>query len=282
MHLNHLNFDDDESGKLSFVYLNYDQGLKFNYAKYDETLVSRKTRMNLNPPFEVGSCAGSINGLICRKTRMNLNPPFEIGSCAGSINGLICLDSSYTGISDNGILPKSNYGPSFICNPITREYIILPTCKGIYLWNGFGYSSSTNEYKVIRICSNPRDPHFGIAPVYILGSDSVWRNVGKMHMDKKYERRHGAFANGAFHWLNHHEKTIYAFHLADEYFSDFPSPPCVARPGFSYFPDRIGVLDDCLSAYSSSRNCEIWLLKKNKDNNDYSVGVQIHLRANLV
>ncbi|XP_026381162.1 putative F-box protein At3g16210 [Papaver somniferum] len=247
-YLDHLNSaaDDDDSGKLGFIFFSYDQGLKIYYIEHDEN--SRET-------------------LFSGITRMNLNPPFNDWSCVGSQNGLICFDSRYMGVSN-----KHHSGPAYVCNPVTREYVVLPDTEGVYLWTGFGYSSETNEYKVVRSCFDSIDPN--------VGSGGGWRNAGKIkNMNRKHDRQHGVFANGALHWVNEHEQTILAFRLAEEKFSELPLPPA----GVPYFSIELGVLGDFLSVtyYREDSGNEIWLLKKNKDTCDFSWSKAFSFDSNM-
>ncbi|XP_026410212.1 F-box protein At3g07870-like [Papaver somniferum] len=257
LHFNLLDSADD-SGKLSFIILScenmdtFDPGMEdLYYTEYDEncheTPFSRKMRMHLNPEFKKYSFVGSCNGLIC------FGPWFD------------CL-TSYN-------VSKFHYGPVYICNPVSKEHIILPNFEGVYKWSGFGYSHSTNEYKVVRICLDSDEPNFGIPQVYTVGSGNGWRNLREMDMELKNIQIvifcAGMFANEALHWVNKDKKRFLAFHLADEKFSELPLPPC----GVQNLCPTLGVLGDFLSAYKFNDtyggvgDCEIWLLKKNKDNN---------------
>ncbi|XP_026378009.1 F-box protein At3g07870-like [Papaver somniferum] len=239
LHFNHHDSADD-SGKPSFIFLtgensdSDDEGVKeLYYTEYDENC--HETPFN-------------------RKTRINLNPQVQNYYFIGSSNGLICFNS-YGGVTSDNV-NEHHYGPAYICNPITREYIILPNLQGQYMWNGFGYSRSTNEYKVVRICFDFDKPNFGIPQVYTLGSGNVWRNLGESDMKLKNMKR-----------LVLCVENILAFNLNDEKFSELPPPPC----GVPDFAISLGVLGDFLSAtyYSDYHNvggCEIWLLKKNEDN----------------
>ncbi|XP_026420366.1 F-box protein At3g07870-like [Papaver somniferum] len=236
-HLNHLNSaSDDDSGKLNFVFLH---GVinDFSYDEYDEnsdeTPFGRKERMNVNLPFYEHAPGYSF---------------------AGSCNGLICLHS----------FRKHIYGPTYIFNPITREYIIFPTSKENYWWTGFGYTLSTNEYKVVRVYADSN------VQVYTLGSSTGWRNLGTIDMNvETFRKDAGAFANGALHWADN-KGTILVFHLSDEKFRKLPPPPWFTPSGYLYFPISLGVFGDFSSAtyyrYSFSGKSEIWLLKKNRDN----------------
>lgn len=74
---------------------------KFYYAQYDE------------------NCHESHETQFSRKSMVDLNPSLDVGpdcySFVGSCSGLICLEKSF------------ERGPSYICNPITREYITPST-----------------------------------------------------------------------------------------------------------------------------------------------------------
>lgn len=112
-----------------------------------------------------------------------------------------------------------------ICNPITREYIILPKSEGKYRLTGFGYILSTNDYKVVWINAFWGSSNVGIVQIYTHGSGTGWRNVGTADTNVDYVRPgSGKFANGALHWVDV-VGTILAFHLTDEQFSKIPSPP---------------------------------------------------------
>lgn len=117
----------------------------------------------------------------------------------GSINGLTCLsrDQRFT------VQTEFLY---CICNPITNEYVMLPPierdCGDIDhfpCWtSGFGYVSSTNEYKVVRIMLKTE---FYIVHIYTLGSGSGWRNLGSFNLgSNRYLKKTGFFANGALYW----------------------------------------------------------------------------------
>ncbi|XP_026420360.1 F-box protein At3g07870-like [Papaver somniferum] len=222
-HLNHLTSAGD-SGKLSFVFLSrYPTNInpitgqylmleEFTYAEYDEN--------SHEAPFN-------------RKVRIYINLPFYRHSFAGSCNGLICLDSWH----------KDIYGATYIFNPVTREYVILPTSEGSNYWSGFGYIPSTNEYKVVRIYNSLGDSNVRLRSiqVYTLGSSTGWRNVGTMDRTMQFYRKDaGAFVNGALYWADE-EGTILAFHLADEKFSKLPSPPWFTRSEIPPFPISLGV-----------------------------------------
>ncbi|XP_026398561.1 F-box protein At3g07870-like [Papaver somniferum] len=132
--------------------------------------------------------------------------------------------------------------------------------------HGFGYSTSTKEYKVVSVCKSGRDPNFGILYVYTLGSGTGWRYVMKMDYDVLFHKQIGAFANGAVHWLGK-EGTIVAFDLDDEEFRKLPPPPCLPRDGTRPSFGTLLVIGDVLCTYYKfKRGIEIWFLKENINN----------------
>ncbi|XP_026432360.1 F-box protein At3g07870-like [Papaver somniferum] len=117
--------------------------------------------------------------------------PYMVGSC----NGLVCFNVYHHDICD----------PVYICNPLTGECTHLPKierrdaspiAKNI-VFAGFGYSQSTNEYKVIRIYYDEKSQ--------VTGSS---KSVGKVQV----------------YTLGGRSRTIVAFDLKDEKFRKIPSP----------------------------------------------------------
>ncbi|OVA13637.1 F-box domain [Macleaya cordata] len=188
----------------------------------------------------------------------------------GSCNGLIYFT-----------LKQPYNDPFYICNPITREYVILPRFnnsnlivggypKGCMVW-GFGYLPSTNEYKVVRIhlYTNPYQPsgwykHDEIdAQVYTLGSGSGWRKIKYSSPLPicKLLAPWGVLANGALYWLGSGGKS-FTFDLADEELRYFLSPPYEDEDNYSYFQMWGGRLSYVHKKVNEG--IDIWSFKKNK------------------
>ncbi|XP_026436284.1 F-box protein At3g07870-like [Papaver somniferum] len=262
IHLDHLKSAANDSGKLSFLFTFYDQGIKeIFYAEYDEKChekpLTRKTSINFDPP-----------------VRYNY---YSVCSC----DGLLC----FTGLFNGGKRARLHYGPTCICNPITREYVILPDYEGKYRWYGFGYVVSTNEYKVVRISESGGDSNVGIIQVNTLGSGIGWRNAGMLDINMKYVRKgDGAFAGEALHWVDTKRTIILAFSLVDEKFSELPSPPpSLARASVPYLDVKLGVSGDFLSAtYYNASDSDLWFFKKNKDNSDLSWSKEFGFRSHIL
>ncbi|XP_026384474.1 F-box protein At3g07870-like [Papaver somniferum] len=249
---NHL----DSARKLSFIFDTpdcYEEDLfwfneVYTYTEYNENL----------------------NCFITRSLRMSSSLPNKFCYILGSCNGLICFNASLdrkTKANNQSLLLLSVYEPAYICNPVTREYLVLPKPVGNKVLTGFGYTPSTNEYKVVRTFNSRTEPNFGSVQVYTLGSGVGWRNVkAKMEYDVNgtYSRdQFGVFANGSVHWVSC-RGIIVAFHLADEEFLVLRPPPCL--PHGNRFPllFKLLVLGDCICVYFCRyQGSELWVLKKN-------------------
>ncbi|XP_026434321.1 uncharacterized protein LOC113331608 [Papaver somniferum] len=197
---------------------------------------------------------------------MNLPPPWNTVKFVGSCIGLVCLAR-----------PPYLTVRTFICNPITREYVRLPEINkysdDAYWTCGYGYAASTNEYKVVAIMSTEFEEVF----VYTLGSGKGWRNLGKFKIgESTYDWELGVFANGALYWKDIELGMITAFDLAEEKFFKKISPPPLPRDTH-WHCHELRVLDGVLffAMYLVVRDAEffdIWLLKKKNDNQDKKQG----------
>ncbi|CAH1444713.1 unnamed protein product [Lactuca virosa] len=198
---------------------------------------------------------------------LNLAPIFQESQIhpVGSVDGLLCLWQLGKG--------KDN---TYICNPITREYMILPRQQyyierdstSVYC---FGVSSLTREYKVIRIFQKLIPPDFistfqvilsqSEAEVYTLGTGQ-WRSLG--HVPYWISTCSGPYLNGHAHWTlvgNDFPEKICAFDFDKETFELFPSPPYEAIE--ESFGGTLGVLKGCLcrcDTYDS--NMTVWVMKE--------------------
>lgn len=189
----------------------------------------------------------------------------------GSIDGLVCL-MEYGNESDN----------TYICNPVTREYMMLPRHSFLVddndsVVSGFGVGLVTGYYKVIRTFlmhfrANPNPkisrPDLIEAEVYTLGTGK-WRRLG--HVPYRLDGRQapsisGPYLNGHAHWIVRDEncpEKICAFNFDNETFKLFPSPPFDATKERWINLRSMGVLNGCLSQCDSSNNdVTIWVMKE--------------------
>ncbi|XP_026398391.1 F-box/kelch-repeat protein At3g06240-like [Papaver somniferum] len=238
MYLSHLNHSTAESGKLGFLVLNENKGFYyFEYNNDDDDI--RRINIILTPPFK------SSHYIV-----------------VGYFNGLDCL----YGYQDYAY---------YICNRVTREYVMLPSIKRdfgdqhFYHSSGFGYLPLTNEYKVVELYILSESKFIEVV-VYTLGSGNGRRNVGRLEfMCLCYADP--VYVNGAVHWLDYVKGGVLVFVLTEEKFRQHLSPPPMPYGGMPYsFNKTIGELGRVLY-YGINLvrvHFDIWLLKEKNDNLD--------------
>ncbi|XP_026423457.1 putative F-box protein At3g10430 [Papaver somniferum] len=207
-------------------------------------------------------------------TRFDLTPPFTSYhyKVLGSFNGLVCL---------------YGYQNYCICNPMTRESVMLPKFKNddqyIHYSSGFGYLPLTNEYKVVEFYKLGREPNFVEAAVYTLGSGEGWRNVGRFDGTGEVCVEDNVSVNGALHWVDYVGGWIYIFDLTEEKFREHVSPPPLP-PDFMWYNFSIGVygvdLYYAIRYFCRNTECswtDIWLQNKKNDDEPLGWSKEFHL-----
>lgn len=114
-------------------------------------------------------------------------------SFVGTCRGLLCFASPSEVV--------------MVCNPVTREHVILPEptpCPKPYrVMLAFGFNPIVKNYKVVRLVCPPPDRHPEIAAqVYTLGDAGSWRAVQGFNFNCA-PRGRPVYASGAVHWLVH-------------------------------------------------------------------------------
>ncbi|XP_035835069.1 F-box/kelch-repeat protein At3g23880-like isoform X2 [Helianthus annuus] len=178
--------------------------------------------------------------------------------------------------SCNGLLCVSPIGVKFVViNPSTREHKKLPTppfqphvhklamTREVACW-GFGYDSSSDDYKVIAGFMKKFDSKRTSFLVLTLKSNT-WKVIGQVKYSI-YEGRSGVFYGGALHWFMTHKnlkKVIISLDLSTEEFKEIPMPDVYMLYFDSY---RLGVIEECLCIYSirSPLSTKKWVMKNNK------------------
>ncbi|XP_073287633.1 F-box protein At3g07870-like [Primulina huaijiensis] len=165
---------------------------------------------------------------------------FKCNTISGSVDGFLCF--LHVGHIDN----------LYICHPITREYISLPTLE------------SYVQFPSMVTCSRSE------CHVYSLGTTGTWRSIAPGPPLHSNCYSIGAFLNGNLHWLVGDLKDSYVISCLDldkEMFRTFSGPPL---PGYRTCKCLGGlvVLGDCLSVCNnmSEHDIVIWIMK------DYGVG----------
>ncbi|CAN6559741.1 unnamed protein product [Malus baccata var. baccata] len=195
-----------------------------------------------------------------------------------SINGLVCLylsDSLFPNQTDHN-------HPVRIFNPCTRECIVLPhdspAYRTIHVTHHFGFSSHTNEYKVLQVkrfqpLNSTRDMSF-MVKIFKLGTSS-WRRIEADINDLPFDplkcqfERRSVCVHGAIHWMHDSTQNIIAvFDLKDERFRAIPLPE-----DYDYrihgINDKLGnifEMEGCLALIGDKQlrqmnTMELWILK---------------------
>uniref|UniRef100_M1BEN0 Vesicle-associated membrane protein 725 n=1 Tax=Solanum tuberosum TaxID=4113 RepID=M1BEN0_SOLTU len=186
----------------------------------------------------------------------------------GSCNGLICL-----------LLCDTN--KISLWNPSTRVSRDLPslTCNfhnDCPIFNGFGYDSINDTYKVVRGTLD------GIVDVFSTSGER-WRRIQGFKDISIFDEEQGIFFNGTLHWLGYNvinetkkEKTIVTLDLGQETFGVMKQPILEHDENVNFH--NVDVLQGCLSllnkAYcvvaTESAGREIPLAFLDRVKNDFS------------
>ncbi|KAJ4826236.1 hypothetical protein Tsubulata_032293 [Turnera subulata] len=188
----------------------------------------------------------------------------KVGSC----RGVICLCDDTEGYFDRFTL----WNPSIRRTVFVPEPTITFRSHGRHITSqGFGYDSSSNDYKLVRLVySSSIDIDYGKEPlpplveVYSLKSGS-WRMVPsdvKLNLDRN---KGCAFMNGACHWLAHSwdlpGDRILSFDMSSEVFGEILIPDCVHSSGsFTDVADFGGYLTLVPSVLGNQ--LPIWVMKQ--------------------
>ncbi|KAM2527762.1 hypothetical protein TB1_024979 [Malus domestica] len=170
-----------------------------------------------------------------RKTCIRIPPHHHKYNVVNSCNGLLLLSE-----------PIHN-DPAVVCNPVTGEFIDLPESSRphqnirIPVECGLGFSSETNEYKVIRIFEAEAGYCFKFAEIHTLGTGS-WKSIGEVS-ETAGNLVSPTYAKGVLYWYESYGYRIRSFDLNTEKFKSVPSPPFPIKQ-FMYV--GMGVLEGCL------------------------------------
>ncbi|KAF5202247.1 F-box protein [Thalictrum thalictroides] len=143
--------------------------------------------------------------------------------------------------------------------PLSPKYQIQP------VKSGFGFSSTTNEYKVIRILEKGSDKHFKAeAEIFTLGSDS-WRMIEAFPYPSCFDQN--LFLNGNLHWMTFENmelfssQVIVSFNVGTEEL-DVMQPPPYAKQQRVMFKD-LRVLGENLWFIDADFDFQIdvWVMK---------------------
>lgn len=184
----------------------------------------------------------------------------------GSCNGLVLVSAR----NSDGVHSL------VVLNPTTREIVelaesnneVISNSSEIEIMYGFGYDSLTDDYKVVTISYFHNyyliPPDSMYVHVYSLRTNT-WRWVTDSPYDFSYGRFvSGVFVDGFLHWIAKKGSdllpVIVAFSLADETFSEVPSPNLHNNLDFmSRIVWKLTVLGGKLAIFLEG---EVWLMNQ--------------------
>ncbi|XP_071705109.1 F-box protein CPR1-like [Rutidosis leptorrhynchoides] len=202
-------------------------------------------------------------------TKFHLHVPDKNHKIYGSCNGLVLLSA---------FRRCSWYETLMVSNPTTREFLELPVCdlkiEGhdfvVCMMRELGYDSVTDDFKVVTINLFMNLNGHDIMCVHVYSfRRNTWTRV--IDYSDNYDRYHitsKALVNGSFHWVAKKVpdeiKVIVAFSLADENFSEVPSPTMLGNGNdvdILYKACRVSAVDEKLAIFSMSEG-EVWLMNE--------------------
>ncbi|KAJ4838867.1 hypothetical protein Tsubulata_010903 [Turnera subulata] len=187
------------------------------------------------------------------RTRFKLQLPGLEIRC--SCDGLLCMASD------------QKLDPIFICNPITRECVILPLSrlKSFVVSHqiGFGFDKLSQKYKIIREYRTSNNKNESQFQIITLG-ESSWRQLNPPPNVSVSQLDAAVFWNGSLHWVVDFKtgnESILALDLSDEKFHTIPFPKF--RFSGEYF--ELLVLRGSLTIVEhESTTMKIWKVTGNK------------------
>ncbi|KAH7842656.1 hypothetical protein Vadar_007751 [Vaccinium darrowii] len=232
----------------------------FGYLPLDDSLVDLHRRSRWTMKFEAK---------IIHPTCFEFLSNRIVSSC----NGLILLsDAKWS----NNVC---------VCNPITRQHFFLPKpdedlCllrRGRYFYcgYGFGYSRSTDLFKVVKFTANYKEQPYRLhCCVYTLGVDDEWRTLGSTRQPVPYNPDLPfVFLNGALHWISWERSTwlLCYFDMEKEQCGNQTFRLHSKKLNLSAVPSslegtrfHLGVVDNCLyirDEQTSPLPVNIWVMK---------------------
>ncbi|KAI8557016.1 hypothetical protein RHMOL_Rhmol05G0301200 [Rhododendron molle] len=212
-------------------------------------------------------------------------------SIVGICNGLVCVSLSRLGYR------------LILCNPSTRQFREIPGAK----WNwedenmkycnavcfGFGFHSSANDYKLIRIVlyTTPTGENNNRADLYMMSSDT-WTQIdvtklslffGEMKYDTIVRIAHSslsALLNEVFYWPAHvfptNQLVVMSFDMGNEVFKRIRTPESLDRSWYYGANLQCMVLNDKLALVVSPepRGFDVWVLDEIESSWTHQVRVE--------
>ncbi|XP_050383993.1 F-box/kelch-repeat protein At3g23880-like [Argentina anserina] len=201
----------------------------------------------------------------------------------GSCNGLICLLLHISDMLDIDAIQQPF--TFMLWNPCTRESQVLPLPpfhSPHSNFRGFGYDSTTDDYKVILGCCRPGHE---VVFVFTLKTGS-WRKLERLNR-YFHVLSVGSLVNEALHWVLEDgffiASKLVSFDLAEEEFHEIPFPFHTNTSNEWGIIANVGTLNNCLTmciqTTGSQLECDfkMWVLKDYAVKNSWTEVIYIPL-----
>ncbi|GKC34372.1 F-box protein CPR1-like protein, partial [Tanacetum coccineum] len=158
----------------------------------------------------------------------------------GSSNGLVCV--------------SDDIAQFLVTNPSTREVKklqSLPYNDRGKSCRGFGYDSSTDDYKVV-VGTNEGLHHVRFQVLTL--KSNIWKFIGELNYISRARFGSGLLYNEALHWFmadpnNNNKIVILSFDLSHESFKEIPQPDDTKYLCDDFEFHRLGIFEECLCIY---------------------------------
>ncbi|KAL0312640.1 UNVERIFIED_CONTAM: hypothetical protein Sradi_5663300 [Sesamum radiatum] len=176
---------------------------------------------------------------------------------------------------------------SFVCNPVTKEYFLIPDVQGDdrfrddtktkSMW--LGYNPGSNQYKVLRILSFiDIDGNFVDMSAQVLEvGPNWWKDIQNTPLGRDISWEDcPATVNGVLYWLDQSSKDIVFFDFERECFGEIALPSEYGDDQLSKIEFMsIGVLGGCVSLtlsynVNNAPLVDVWVMKKHGDEESWS------------
>ncbi|XP_050211814.1 F-box protein CPR1-like [Mercurialis annua] len=202
--------------------------------------------------------------------------------------------------SCNGVVAMYNKEGITLLNPSTNRFKSFPLWIVDILYNGFGYDSVSDDYKVVMVTKLFSEDFLRVM-IYSVKNNSL-RRIQDLHSPepnsyRDYYEYSGVLVGSFLHWVarprydeSSNDGSLYynfilAFDLRDEKFHEVPLPlplPRDTRDGDDKVLNMVSKIGGCLSmSYCFRGYVEIWIMKEYGIQDSWTKLLSLHSRQNL-
>ncbi|KAM5582358.1 F-box protein CPR1-like [Rosa sericea] len=144
--------------------------------------------------------------------------------------------------------------------------------KEFQVFNGFGYISATDDYKIL--IANSKLEEGEEANIHIFSSKSnSWKRIQDSQYSALSTTIMGTLLDEALHWLEMFDDVIVAFDLADEEFRTMPLPVVEDHYAGDYFR-HLGDFGGCLCVFgqadTTAASMDMWVMREYDAGNSWT------------